>query len=146
MNYTSTYNTRGIFRFRFWVVDRWTYVNVDDRLPMVLRKDGAYPWAADVGIYNTWYPALIEKAAAKLYGSYQALGGGNGAEGLRLVTGMPVTYQTYKTEASLHEAITRFKSKGFLMLAGIDQTVTYRTKKWKGTKSSMGTSTVHEGH
>lgn len=71
MLHSQEYNTKGIFRVRFWLLDQWVWINVDDRLPMVeMQNIGPVPWAADAGYANTWVAALIEKAAAKLYGNY----------------------------------------------------------------------------
>ncbi|KAH9487987.1 hypothetical protein Btru_066755 [Bulinus truncatus] len=63
----------GMFRFNFWWYGNWTEVIVDDYLP----TDG------DQLIYcqnrerqNEFWPCLLEKAYAKLYGSYESLESG----------------------------------------------------------------------
>ena len=58
---------------------------VDDVLPC--RRDGRAAFAGvDRGVL---WPALLEKACAKLYGSYAALDQGAAAEALGLLTGLP---------------------------------------------------------
>ena len=41
----TDYSKNGIFRFNFWVIDKWVSVNVDDRLPVRSWGRGFRPWA-----------------------------------------------------------------------------------------------------
>ncbi|XP_060809686.1 calpain-C isoform X2 [Amyelois transitella] len=73
----------GIFRFRLWWCGQWTEVLVDDRLPTVDERL-AFLQSSQTG--QLW-PALLEKAYAKLHGSYEALKYGNLLDGLADLTG-----------------------------------------------------------
>jgi hypothetical protein len=73
-----------------------TKVVIDDRLPYKPRQDLDGGWYVPGGLINTkkssngayWVP-LIEKAAAKYYTNYERMEGGNMAESLYMLTGMP---------------------------------------------------------
>jgi len=68
----------GMFILRFYKHGQWQFVDIDDHIPMMQDFTSmtaqtefwtAYPW-----------PALIEKAYAKIHGSYEALSGGGHVE------------------------------------------------------------------
>ncbi|CAG9855587.1 unnamed protein product [Phyllotreta striolata] len=80
-NMTDKY--AGIFHFRFWNYGRWIDVVIDDRLPTI-NGNLIFDRYKDKNVF--WTP-LLEKAYAKLYGSYKNIEGGFISEALEDFTG-----------------------------------------------------------
>ncbi|XP_017277596.1 calpain-10 isoform X2 [Kryptolebias marmoratus] len=74
---------RGFFRFCFWQQGNWTDVTIDDRLPCV----NSTLCFSRCHSPSAFWVALLEKAYAKLHGSYEHLWAGQVAEALVDLTG-----------------------------------------------------------
>ncbi|XP_021168830.1 calpain-1 catalytic subunit isoform X1 [Fundulus heteroclitus] len=73
----------GLFHFRFWRFGKWVDVVIDDKLPTIKGKT---IFARSKDECEFW-PALLEKAYAKVCGSYADMSSGTPAEAMRDFTG-----------------------------------------------------------
>uniref|UniRef100_A0A914E1H8 Calpain catalytic domain-containing protein n=1 Tax=Acrobeloides nanus TaxID=290746 RepID=A0A914E1H8_9BILA len=73
----------GIFRFNFWQYGTWKEVIVDDLLPTIEGRR----YGVSSGDPDEMWSSLLEKAYAKLHGSYEALDGGATRNALVDLTG-----------------------------------------------------------
>ncbi|XP_030258779.1 calpain-10 [Sparus aurata] len=74
---------RGSFKFSFWQQGHWTEVTIDDRLPCI----NSTLCFSRCHSPSAFWVALLEKAYAKLHGSYERLWAGQVSEALVDLTG-----------------------------------------------------------
>ncbi|KAK2826319.1 hypothetical protein Q5P01_020533 [Channa striata] len=108
-------NYCGLFHFRFWRFGKWVDVVIDDKLPTINGRL-IFVHSKDP---NEFWPALLEKAYAKVCGSYTDMNAGTPAEAMMDFTGgVHVSVQLSNPPPNLWQLMYRAGKSKTLMGCG----------------------------
>ena len=116
------YPADGRFDVQLYYRGKPYVVTVDDQLPLYREN---VPLAMQQSEDGAWWPAILEKAYAKMHQNYARIEGGLTFESLRTLTGMPVIahlpmyFRQLYTPEKVIGIITEAQKKSYVVSAGI---------------------------
>ncbi|KAH6559054.1 hypothetical protein KP509_1Z029900 [Ceratopteris richardii] len=138
---TPSYNDEGIYTVRFCIQGEWVPVVVDDWIPCEAKGKPAFATSRK---HNELWVSILEKAYAKVHGSYEALEGGFVHDALVDLTGgageeidmSSAQAQIDLSSGRLWSQLLSFKQQGFLLGAGSPA----------GSDAHVSSSGIVQGH
>ncbi|MCO5606609.1 hypothetical protein L7F22_060797 [Adiantum nelumboides] len=138
---TPNYNDEGIYTVRFCIQGEWVPVVVDDWIPCEAKGKPAF---ATSRTCNELWVSILEKAYAKVHGSYEALEGGFVHDALVDLTGgageeidmSSAQARIGLASGRLWSQLLSFKQQGFLLGAGSPA----------GSDAHVSSSGIVQGH
>jgi calpain-15 len=129
---TKTHNKEGVYRVKLCKNGEWSIITVDDYIPCIPDSGPIFAKTSP----NELWVSILEKAYAKLHGSYLTLKGGFAHEALMDLTGCPCTYYDFEdsfikemiANGSLWNRLKEAEEKGFLLSAS-----TFGEQRWADT-------------
>lgn len=118
-NQTFGRDYAGIFHFQFWQSNKWVDIVIDDRLPTFKNRLVFLHSASS----DEFWSALLEKAYAKMYGSFESLKGGSTLEAMEDFTGgMGEIFDLKNAPPNQFSVIKKALHKGCMLGCSIDIT------------------------
>ena len=108
------YSEEGIFEVNMWHYGEPVKVTIDDSLPSRSSR-GFSPVALRQGRNGGWWGPLLEKAAAKYYGTYENMSGGMMDEAFYALTGSPSITVQNSRERDLWGKLQKWEKNHYMM-------------------------------
>jgi hypothetical protein len=94
--------SNGIYKTKWLVNGEKIIVSVDGMVPANPKKN--LPWFAQPSTTGEWWPVILAKAWAKIYGTFGAIRGGIGGECVAAITRAPVINLAHQDISRKHKA------------------------------------------
>lgn len=132
---TQEHNDKGVYKIKIFKNGEIVTVTIDDYIPC--RYNGGPMFSR--GTANELWVMLIEKAYAKLHGSYQALSAGFTAEAMIDLTGCPTSHIAFPKEKEDFDAIEEEADEIFEKMLNCDE------EGYLISTETSGVDTITEG-
>lgn len=116
--FTAAEGYCGIFRFNFWAFGKWREIIIDDKLP-TFNGRLVFMHSPEK---NEFWTALLEKAYAKMNGSYENLKGGSSSEAMEDFSGgVTEMFDLNQSPPNLFRIMVKAAERESMMGCSVDQ-------------------------